>query len=668
MKKTLLLCPVVLICLMLLSLAASAQSPGAYVPCQEMPNLILNYTADYRAIMRFYTPMVARPAAPAANAAAGNTAGPAAGNRPAAVIVAGNRDTTAGRVVAGNRDTSGAKGPAGNRDTTAGKTTATATVQMSNLGASNGASFDGVGSPERREKLTALYQDYLARLEKLDFKSLPQECKADYILFKRDMNEKLRTSAKEGAEFEKVKAWFPFSPGIYATEKLRSRGHELDAEKLSREYSDMTKQIKALEEKLKTEKGLTLESVNEAMGVIANLKLSVQSVNEFYTGYDPLFTWWMPVPYKSLEDELTNYSTAFKSKTPIVRTDKSGIAGVPVGHDELVKQLQFEMIPYTPEELIDIANKEFAWCDKEMLKASKDMGFGNDWKAALEKVKNSYVPAGKQPEMILGLYNESVDFLKKNDLITIPPIAEETWGMEMMSPERQLTSPFFLGGVNLTISYPTNTMTEDERLMSMRGNNPHLSRATVHHELIAGHTLEYYMKQRYRTYRDYPSGFWTEGWSLYWELVLWDKKFPASPEDRIGMLFWHMHRCARIIFSLNYHLGKWTPQECIDFLVNRVGHEKANAEGEVRRSFNGSYPPLYQLSYLTGGRQFYALRQELVVKQHKMTEKQFHDTIMHLNTMPIEMIRAIMTNQPIDKDFKTSWRFYDDIDISKSDW
>ena len=78
------------------------------------------------------------------------------------------------------------------------------------------------------------------------------------------------------------------------------------------------------------------------------------------------------------------------------------------------------------------------------------------------------------------------------------------------------------------------------------------------------------------------------------------------------MLFWRMHRCARIIFSLNYHLGNWTPQQCIDFLVDRVGHERANAEGEVRRSFTGGYGPLYQLAYMTGALQFYAIKKELV--------------------------------------------------------
>ncbi len=49
------------------------------------------------------------------------------------------------------------------------------------------------------------------------------------------------------------------------------------------------------------------------------------------------------------------------------------------------------------------------------------------------------------------------------------------------------------------------------------------------------------------------------------------------------MLFWRMHRCARIIFRSATTPTKWTPQQCIDFLVNRVNFERANAEGEARR-------------------------------------------------------------------------------------
>ena len=518
----------------------------------------------------------------------------------------------------------------------------------------------GVGSPEKRDRLQTIVNEYLKKLTALNFNQLPQECKVDYILFKRDLTERLRLLTIEAKSYEKIKNWISFVDKIYALEKDRRRGFQPNAEKVSHDLNEMVKEIKSLQSKLKDEKTLEQESVTTAGEAINTLKQTLSGVYGFYNGYDPMFTWLVPKSYQSVDEALTAYAAAWKAKTvnpaPI---DKSGIGGVPVGRDELVRQLQQEMISYSPEELIDIANKEFAWCDKEMLKASREMGLGDDYKAALEKVKNTYVPPGKQPEMIYGLYKESVDFLKKKNLITIPPLAEEIWGMSMMSPERQLVSPFFLGGQDIIISYPTNTMSEEDRLMSMRGNNPHFSRATVHHELIAGHNLQGFMNSRNRTYRNYTTPFWTEGWSLYWELILWDLGFAQTPEDKIGMLFWHMHRCARIIFSLNYHTGKWTPQQCIDFLVDRVGHERANAEGEVRRSFVGGYPPLYQLAYLTGGREFYALKKELV-DGGKMSYKQYHDAVMSLNAMPVEMIRAILTNQPLKEDFKTSWRFYDE--------
>jgi uncharacterized protein (DUF885 family) len=118
-----------------------------------------------------------------------------------------------------------------------------------------------------------------------------------------------------------------------------------------------------------------------------------------------------------------------------------------------------------------------------------------------------------------------------------------------------------------------------------------------------------------------------------------------------------MHRCARIVFSLGFHLGQMTPQECVDYLVDRVGHERDNAIGEVRRSFATSYSPLYQAAYLLGGLQFYALRKELV-ESGRMTNRQFHDAILKLNRIPVELIRASLTGQTLSRDFSSSWKFY----------
>lgn len=519
---------------------------------------------------------------------------------------------------------------------------------------------DNFNTPERRERLLLLINEYNKELSQLNFDAMNINGKVDYILFKRNLNNEQYELEQQQKNYDQIKKYFPFEERIYTLEKPRRRGIEVNGAATAKEMEGIRK---AVAEEIKTfskADSLDKKSSEFATAHAKGLQSILKNYYEFYNGYDPLFTWWVPKTYTEVDSLLNQYSSLLKSKrkeTSIQKDDGSGIVGNPIGKEELIRQLQTEFIPYSPEELVDIANKEFAWCDAELLKASREMGFGDNWKAAQEKVKTMYVAPGKQPEAMFDLYKQSVNFLKKNELVTIPPLAEETWRMYMMSPEAQKVNPFFLGGESLIVSYPTNAMTYDEKMMSMRGNNPNFSRATVHHELIAGHHLQQFMEGRYKAYRHFETPFWVEGNALYWEMLLWDFKFPQSPEDRIGMLFWRMHRCARIIFSLNYHLGKWTPQQCINFLVDRVGHEPANAEGEVRRSFVGGYSPLYQIAYMLGGLQFTALKNELVGTK-KMTYREYHDAILQENAMPIELLRAILTNQSLQKDFKTNWKFY----------
>ena len=348
---------------------------------------------------------------------------------------------------------------------------------------------------------------------------------------------------------------------------------------------------------------------------------------------------------------------------PPRKADNSGITGAARGRSGLISDLSDNMIPYSPEQLIVLANKEHEWAEKEMKKAARELGFGDDWKRAVEHTKNTFVPPGEQPRMIMGLLDEAVAYLRAKDLITVPAVAAESLRMTMMSPEAQLTSPFFLGGSQIIVSYPTDTMDYDARMQSMRGNNPGFSHATAFHEMIPGHNLVGYLNQRYADYRpDLTNGgpFYGEGWPLYWELTMYELGFHKTPEQKVGALFWRMHRSARIIFSLNFHMGRWSPQECIDFLVDKVGHERDNATAEVRRSFAGNYGPLYQAAYLLGGLQLRGLRQQLVDKK-VVSEKQFHDEIMRQGNMPMALIRLAVTREKLTRDMDISWKFYGDL-------
>ncbi len=517
-------------------------------------------------------------------------------------------------------------------------------------------------SDEYFERFEKLYKDWLQALESMPYDSYSLDGKLDYQLFKNHLEKQQFFHQQDFQEFKEIRAVLDFGGPIQEFYQTRRMAPKPEAQALAEKFTETEKAIRVKWEEIKRSKPYNRwQKAELAAQAVEAMRKSTEEAYKFYYDYDPEFTWWMEQPMKSLDNTLKEYAEFLKNhfENTVVKDDGSGIIGKPMGKAAIEKELNFNMIPYMAEELLAEGERQYAWCEAEMIKASEELGFGKDWKAALEHVKNTYVPAGEWPQMVTELAEEAIDFLEERDLITIPDMAKETWRTTMMSAERQKVSPFFLGGETIIISYPTSEMSHEDKMMSMRGNNPHFSRATVQHELIPGHHLQQFMNQRYFPHRRiFNTPFWVEGWTLYWEFNLWDKDFPRNAEDKVGMLFWRMHRAARIIFSLNYHLGKMTPQECIDFLVDKVGHERANAEAEVRRSFEGSYGPLYQLAYMIGGLQVYSLKNEMV-ESGRMTEKEFHDFFITQNYMPIELLRARMKEEELPRNFKNNWRFLD---------
>src|SRR5215831_8772168 len=436
-------------------------------------------------------------------------------------------------------------------------------------------------SVSRQARMKQFYDEWLSAIAKLDFDRMSQDGRIDYLLFKNHLEHELRQLDLQSKAMAEVSPLIPFAQTITDLEDARRRMEAIESPKIALLFTKLSKQVDAISkaveaglkpdakaEAIKTKKTVA----NRAVASLVSLRNTLKSWYGFYNGYDPIFTWWVSEPYKSVDQSLEKYTAFLREKVLGLKPgDNTEIIGDPIGHEALMSELAYEMIPYTPEELIAIANKEYAWCENEMKRASRELGYGDDWMKALEYVKTLYVEPGKQPELIRQLAVEAIKFVDDHDLVTVPQLARDTWRMEMMSPERQLVSPFFLGGETIQVSYPTNTMGHEAKMMSMRGNNIHFSRATVFHELIPGHHLQGFMAARYKPYRQlFTTPFWGEGGALYWEMLFWDMNFAKSPENRIGMLFWRMLRSARIIFSLSFHLEKMTPQECIDLLVKKV--------------------------------------------------------------------------------------------------
>lgn len=518
-----------------------------------------------------------------------------------------------------------------------------------------------------------MLQGWLALLKKLDFAKLTAADQIDYILLRNDLEASLMRLGDRRDDAQEFAPWLPFRPAIDALTEQRVHGDPLLPEKAATTLAPLAKQVIDLQAKLKLTKEKKPEAEKKAPSPALPTPLqalraadSADALRESlktwfgnYNGFLPDFSWWMKQPYDEATKAFESYAKFLREEIAGAKNkDDTPLLGKAQGASNLQDQLAHEFIPYTPDELIHIAEREFTWCETEMKKAAQDMKLGDDWKKALLRVKLQYVRPGEQESFVRAEGKRATDFVTKRDLVTVPADCAEWWGTRMLAPQEQKQIPYAAySGHDILVAYANEAMKHEDKIMSMRGNNRPFMRNVVPHELIPGHHLQRYMADRHRPYRQgFSTPFNVEGWALYWEMRLWDLGYQTTPEDRIGALFWRMHRCARIIVTLKFHLGQMKPDEMVKFLVERVGHEKFGATSEVRRFIKGDYSPLYQCGYMLGGLQLIALHQELVASG-KQTEKQFHDAILHLGPIPIELVRASLLKQPLTPDFKTTWKF-----------
>ena len=534
------------------------------------------------------------------------------------------------------------------------------------------------GADIRFDRLNSLYTQWLARIRTVDFDSLPPSEKVDTILLRNELEcglEDIDFDRKQWAEMEPVLA---FRGSLYTLERARWEGAPLDSRAAASQVSELAKQIKDLKTRIElglngapsnsataanaptgTPLKVTASLASKAATSATQLRGTLKSWFTFYDGFRPDFSWWLKKPYEEADKALEDYIKVLRENAADIKgKDDDPLIGKPVGEAAVAAAIRREFLPYDAPALLSLAEKEMAWCEKAMKSEARAMGFGDDWKSALTQVKADFVAPGAQDSLIRETALNAIRFCKDHHLVTIPPLCEETWRLTMMPPETLKTIPYAAyNGQAMMIAYARDDMNHEDKLMTMRGNNRHFMRTVTPHELIPGHHLQRFLANRNQPHRAlFSTPFTIEGWALYGERRFWDLGWATTPEDRLGMLFWRINRAARVVVAIQFHCGKMTPSAMVDFLVNRVGHERLGATAEVRRFIGDGFPPLYPASYTLGALQLEALRHELV-DSGRMTEQTFHDAVLSENAIPLELIRARLLNLPLTRDTRSSWEF-----------
>lgn len=532
-------------------------------------------------------------------------------------------------------------------------------------------------SETRTNRLLKRIEDYLEQTRAIDFEALDRAGRIDLILMENHLRHEREWLLLERARHEEILPLIPFAGDIVHLEERRWRVEPVQPEDAAKRMAGVADAIERLRKRLmpKAAKGADVRSASEpadatmsidplhalrAARAVDSLRRTLNHWFGQYDGYHPGFSWWCAAPHGEADGALRGYADFLRGDIAGIEGEEDDpLIGEPAGRDELLAGLRAEMIPYGPGELIAIGEREFAWCEARMEEAAAELGFG-DWREALDHVKELHAAPGEQDGVMARLAREAEEYVIRNHLVDVPDLCRELWRVEMIPEETQKILPYAAyGGLHMMVAFPVLGMDDAQKRMSMRGNNIHFSRIVAAHELIPGHHLQRFAANRSNTHRSlFNTPFFVEGWALHWEMLLWDRGYARGPEDRIGMLFWRMLRCARIFVSLKYHLGEMTPDEMVKFMMERVGLEKRSATGEVRRYIGGLYSPLYQCAYLIGGLQLRALHRELT-ESGAMTDFEFHNRVLEQNAIPIAMVRAALTEMELKRDSGPDWRFAD---------
>src|SRR5205809_3903192 len=104
-------------------------------------------------------------------------------------------------------------------------------------------SFFVNNSPARRERFRKFYQDALDRIQKLNFDTMSQEGKVDYILFRTELEHELRQIDIENKQQAEIEPLIPFGKTIVEMEEARRGMTPIDSAKAAVTLNGLKKQV-----------------------------------------------------------------------------------------------------------------------------------------------------------------------------------------------------------------------------------------------------------------------------------------------------------------------------------------------------------------------------------------------------------------------------------------
>jgi hypothetical protein len=265
-------------------------------------------------------------------------------------------------------------------------------------------------SPTRAVKVKEFLTSALASLPStFDFDLLRQDDQVDYLLLQSHIRRLLHQGKAAAKKYQQAKDIGLFGTWVNVCFQFVETRHDVgrqSGKEIATAFQTAEKGVDTLISLLDSESSFGGDKerfiVFWTIARFEELHEALAEAVKFYQGYDPVITWWIESPWQTLSARLTSLIAALRKKTGVDGSASADdIVGDPIGREALLEELGAEWIAYTPEELVQIGEEEFRWCEREMEKASKALGFSSS-QDALEHVKNTFVEPGEQIHVSTG--------------------------------------------------------------------------------------------------------------------------------------------------------------------------------------------------------------------------------------------------------------------------
>ena len=188
-------------------------------------------------------------------------------------------------------------------------------------------------SLNRIGRLKRYDMSWQAALARLDASKLSTAGRTELETLKASIQSNLAALETDTAKIAELMPLVPFAPTIIKLNEARIRMEDVNSQQAAGVLTELTKDVARVQARveaglngaagsadaLKVSKDLATRGAESVDG----LRNSVTTWFNFYNGYDPLFTWWMGMPHKQVDEALQGYAAFLRDKVaPAVRSQR----------------------------------------------------------------------------------------------------------------------------------------------------------------------------------------------------------------------------------------------------------------------------------------------------------------------------------------------------------